>query len=186
VLQAALLSGRPGLADPIMSALASTPGLDEPGQLQLLVSLVLGLEALATTSAAETGAAAALGDASPPTGAAVACPMLADAAAGSGPEAHAARQALHDAVQATVRHVGGASQEPATPAAAAGAWRALRELAWQREPEARAAAAKWLQQLLATALDGAAEVRARGLTQPLGTAGPCSSYVCLATMCLGV
>jgi hypothetical protein len=168
VLQAALATARPGLADPIMNALASAPGLEGPGQLQLLVSLVLGLEALATSGPTAAGAAAVLtaaGDGA--AAAAAATAAVGDAAVASSSEGAAAPVvvALRGAVEATEQHVASAlGDDPAAVAAATAAWRALQELAWRGEPGARAGAANWLQRLLAIALEAAGEVR-RSLLQ---------------------
>ncbi|KAI8463686.1 MAG: hypothetical protein J3K34DRAFT_494699 [Monoraphidium minutum] len=215
-LQAALWGGRPGLAEPILSALGAAGQFPNAGELQTACSVVLALEALATGSGGGGGGggceeeggggSSAGGEASggaagerpsggggggepdkrpaPPAGRASTSSggagsrresrrgSAAHKAAGGGssgggeggpPDASAAAAeaaapaaAVACAVELTRWHVAGELPE-FQAAAAAAAWRALRELCWCGEPAAQAAAARWLQQLLAAALDQSAE-----------------------------
>jgi len=147
VLSAALWGGQLGLADPLMTALQSAPDYQDSSELQLLCALVLALEELATKHAAATAAAAEAAEAAAATG-----------AAASGGEA----SALAGAVELTKLHLSStaAEPEPEAPAAAA-AWRSLRELCWCGETRARAAAARWLQQLMGAAIEFHLEVSQR-------------------------
>ncbi|GBF94699.1 hypothetical protein Rsub_07435 [Raphidocelis subcapitata] len=164
-LQAALRSGRPGLADPLLSALAAAPGLGDGAQLQLLCSLVLALEGLATAGAHATGA----GDELALTAAGGAASPAAGRSRGGGRgDGATAAAVLRGAVDLTKRHLAGTLPESEAPHAAA-AWRALRELAWCGGAAPRAAAADWLQQLLAVVLE-ATETGGAPLPLPPGPA----------------
>jgi hypothetical protein len=77
--------------------------------------------------------------------------------------------ALTEAVDLTRSHLAGS--DVSSSADVSLAWRALRELCWCNEPEARAAAAEWLQQLLAVVLNAAEEVCAYDV--PPSMSGSC-------------
>lgn len=180
-LQAALWGGRPGLADPIMTALGTAPQHGGAPELQLVCSVVLRLEGIATAGGSAAGGDVHSGGGSADgggkgrgagAGAAAARWSAAGGRAGSGGggadgdgaaasvEAAAPDAAVAGAAELTRWQVAGELPEYQAAAAAA-AWRALRELCWCPEPPARGAAARWLQQLLAAALEHASEVRAQ-------------------------
>lgn len=150
-LQSALRSARPGLADPIMTALGSVPQLSNPDDLQLISSLVLGLEEVATQLGVPHNSSGSCGG----EGA-----MVADRGGSLGSSVSgvpALEAALSGAVDVTLQQAAGSLAEQQAQSAA-GAWRALRELCWCGEPAARAAASSWLQRLLGVSLEQGGEV----------------------------
>lgn len=161
VLQAALWGARPRLADPLMTALSSAPGLDRaPEQLQLLFTLLLELEVLAVGGSC--CATSRQGSASGVEGGTGGGNSEGSHAASDPANSSAGEASLRLARQLTCSQVRG-SLAAADTALAAAAWRSLRELCWCSDPAARAASANWLQRLLDAALEASAEVRIAGL-----------------------
>jgi hypothetical protein len=151
VLATALWGGRHGLADPIMTALSSAPGFEDQAELQLLCSLILGLEELAAKGTPGAGGHG-LPDAAT-TDSAAAAAAAAQAAGSNGSAEEAALAGAIDLTRLQLLSSSPPALDQQATVASAAAWRALRELCWCDEPGARAAAANWLQQLLSAALD---------------------------------
>jgi hypothetical protein len=131
-LAAALRSARPGLADPLLTAVSCCQDLDP----QLASTVLLQLEELAVNLAV--------------TGVDCGCDIAA-LAANAGWSAQVEAE-LAGAVAVTLQQLEGGPQAAATAGQADWAWRSLKALCWCRQTAAQEAARQWLQQLLAAAL----------------------------------